>query len=139
MSSEGPAASPADSRRGGSARDAPRPSDDPQVLREEIERTRAKLGATVEALAAKADVKSQARQKLSQLTGRLRIKAGQARRRVAEAASGISKATPEPVKQAAGSAAATASRRRGPLAAAAAVVGAAVLGWLLINRRRRRR
>ena len=121
---------------------------------------------------------SQAQQKLSQLTGRLATKAGQARQqaaarsgrvqrqladktaeprrkvfamigpaigpakdqvrqRAAGAATSISKATPEPVKQAAGKAAATARRRRGPLAAAGAV-GAAVLGWLLINRWRRR-
>jgi hypothetical protein len=119
MSSEGPAGSPTDARQDGSAGDAPRPSDDPQSLREGIERTREQLGATVEALAAKADVKAQAQQKVSQLTERLTTKAGQARQQVA------------------GKAAATARRRRGPLAAAGAV-GAAVLGWLLINRWRRR-
>lgn len=137
MSSEGPTTSPADSRQDGSASDAPRPSDDPRVLREEIERTREQLGATVEALAAKADVKAQAQQKVSQLTGRLTAKADQARQRAAVAATSISKVTPEPVKQAAANAAATARRRRGPLAAAGAI-GAAVLGWLLINRWRRR-
>jgi len=174
MSSEGPVTSPADSRQDGSASDAPRPSDDPQVLREEIERTREQLGATVEALAAKADVKAQAQQKVSELTGRLTTKAEQARQqaaarsgqvqrqladktakprlklfaligpakdqvrqRAAAAATSISQATPEPVKQAAGNTAAIARRRRGPLAAAGAV-GAAVLGWLLINRWRRR-
>jgi hypothetical protein len=163
MSSEGQAASPADARQDGSASDAPRPSDDPRALREEIERTREQLGATVEALAAKADVKAQAQQKVSQLTERLTTKAAQAQRqladktakprrkvfaligpakdqvsqRAAEAATSVSKVTPEPVKQAAGKAAGTARRRRGPLAAAGAV-GAAVLGWLLINRWRRR-
>jgi hypothetical protein len=83
MSSEGPTTSPADSRQDGSASDASRPSDDPQVLREEIERTREQLGATVEALAAKADVKAQAQQKVSQLTGRLTTKADQARQQAA--------------------------------------------------------
>ncbi len=139
MSSEGPVASPADSRQDGSASDATRPSDDPQALREEIERTREQLGATVEALAAKADVKSQAKQKASQLTGRLTSQAGQLRQRATEAATSISKATPEPVKQAASNAAATARRYRVPLTAGAVgTAGAAVLGWLLINRRRRR-
>jgi len=136
MSSEGPATSPADSRQDSSASDTPRPSDDPRVLREEIERTREQLGATVEALAAKADVKSQAKQKASQLTGRLTSQAGQLRQRATEAATNISKITPKPVKQAAGNAAATARRYRIPLTVGTA--GAAVLGWLLINRKRRR-
>lgn len=192
MSSEGSATSPAkhakhakpaehvgsDNGQDDPAGDAPWPSDDPRVLREEIERTREQLGATVEALAAKADLKSQAGQKLGQLTGRLTAKADQARHRAAArsglvqrqladktakprrkvpamighaigpakdqvrqrsaaAATSISKATPEPVKRAAGNAAAIARRRRGALAASGAA-GAAMLGWLLISRRRRR-
>ena len=42
-------------------------SGSPEELREDIERTRQELGETVEALAAKADVKGQARQKASQI------------------------------------------------------------------------
>lgn len=38
--------------------------DDPGVLRDQIEDTRQELGETVEALAAKVDVKAQAREKL---------------------------------------------------------------------------
>jgi septal ring factor EnvC (AmiA/AmiB activator) len=137
MSNEGSATS-AGAREDGTASDAPRPSDDPQVLREEIERTREQLGETIEALAAKADVKAQAQQKLSQLTARLKTAAGQAKQRAAATSASISKATPEPVQRAASTAAVTARRHRGPLAAAAGAAGAAVLALLLILRRRRR-
>lgn len=80
MSIEESAPSPAGTRHDGTSGDAPKAPDDPQALREEIERTREQLGATVEALAAKADVKAQAQQKLSQLTGRLKTAATQAKR-----------------------------------------------------------
>jgi hypothetical protein len=59
------------------------PPDDPQQLAEEIERTREQLGDTVEQLAARADVKARAQDKASQLTGRLKGKAGQARQQAA--------------------------------------------------------
>ena len=62
------------------------PPDDPQQLAEEIERTRERLGDTVEQLAAKADVKARAQDRASQLTGRLKGKAGQARQQTAAAA-----------------------------------------------------
>ena len=62
------------------------PPDDPQQLVEEIERTRERLGDTVEQLAAKADVKARAQDRASQLTGRLKGKAGQARQQAAAAA-----------------------------------------------------
>jgi post-segregation antitoxin (ccd killing protein) len=59
------------------------PPDDPQQLAEEIKRTREQLGETVEALVAKADVKARAQDKASQLTGRLKGKAGQAKQQAA--------------------------------------------------------
>jgi hypothetical protein len=62
------------------------PPDDPQQLAEEIKRTREQLGETVEQLAAKADVKARAQDKASQLTGRLKDKAGQARQQAAATA-----------------------------------------------------
>jgi hypothetical protein len=62
------------------------PPDDPQQLAEEIERTREQLGETVEQLAGKADVKTRAQDKASQLTGRLKGKAGQARQQAAATA-----------------------------------------------------
>jgi len=111
------------------------PPDDPQQLAEEIKRTREQLGETVEQLAAKADVKARAQDKASQLTGRLKGKAGQARQQAAVAAARISKVTPEPVREATAKAAATARKRRVTLTAA---VGAGVLAWMVIARWRRR-
>lgn len=52
--------------------DAPRPPDDPQGLQQEIERTREHLGATVEALMAKVDVKARAQDEAGRLIGRLK-------------------------------------------------------------------
>jgi len=83
--------------------------EDQAGLEQEIERTREQLGQTVEALAAKADVKAQARAKAAQVTGRLRRVAGQA--------------------------ADTGRERRVQLVMAA---GAVVLAWLLIARWRQR-
>ena len=139
---------------------APGPPDDPQGLQQEIERTRERLGETVEALVAKVDVKARAQDEASRLIGRLKARviearqqatarAYQARHQVADktegpreqvagAAAGISKITPEPVKQVAGNAAATARARRTPLLAAIGAVGAGLVGWLLFQRWRRR-
>jgi hypothetical protein len=52
---------------------------DTEQLRREIERTRAELGATVEALSHKADVKAQARAKAEQAKVQAREKAELAR------------------------------------------------------------
>jgi hypothetical protein len=64
--------------------------DDAQALREEIERTREHLGATVEQLAAKADVKGRAQAKAAELAGQVtrqaRDAAGQARKQAADGA-----------------------------------------------------
>jgi Protein of unknown function (DUF3618) len=57
--------------------------DDPQQLRQEIERTREQLGETVEQLAAKADVKSRAQTRAAEVSRRLKAKASQARQRAA--------------------------------------------------------
>jgi hypothetical protein len=56
----------------GHAVDAGSPAVDPDVLREQIEQTRAELGETVEALAAKTDVKAQAKAKLAEGKEQLR-------------------------------------------------------------------
>jgi hypothetical protein len=58
------------------------PPDDPQALAREIERTREELGETVEALAAKADVKARARGKAAELSGRLQGRARQVKEQV---------------------------------------------------------
>lgn len=53
--------------------------DDPDQLRQDIERTREQLGETVEALVAKADVKAQAKEKVGQLTDRVKGTTAQAK------------------------------------------------------------
>jgi Protein of unknown function (DUF3618) len=58
-------------------------SEDPQQLAAEIERTRERLGETVDALAAKADVKARAQQRADRLTGQLKSKANEAKRQIA--------------------------------------------------------
>jgi hypothetical protein len=50
---------------------------EPQALRAEIAQTRADLGETVSALAAKADVKARAQQLRGDLTGRVKDTAGE--------------------------------------------------------------
>lgn len=136
---------------------APAPPDDPQELQQEINRTREQLGQTVEALAAKTDVKARAQDKAAQLTGRLKGQAAQARQQAAEraarmqrqlagktaiprrqaaaAAGKISAVTPGPVRRAVTKAAAAARQHRVPLAAA---TGAALAVCLVIARRGRR-
>jgi hypothetical protein len=111
------------------------PPDNPEELKQEIERTREQLGETVEALAAKADVQAQARAKASQLTGHLKSKAAQAKQQAAGAAERLSKVTPDPVQRVAAKAAGTGRERRVQLVVAA---GAVVLAWLLIARWRQR-
>lgn len=79
-------AAPAASQAASSAREpnAPVPVDERELQRE-IERTREQLGDTVEQLAAKADVRGQAKAKAAQLTGRLRSAVGQASGKAAAA------------------------------------------------------
>src|SRR5579859_1644455 len=60
--------------------------DDEQELREDIEQTRGRLGETVERLAAKADVKSQARAKAAEVAGRAKNAAATSRTKAAEVA-----------------------------------------------------
>jgi hypothetical protein len=87
-----------------------------EELRAEIERTRARLGGTVEALAAKADVTSRAREKAVFLKDRVRS------------------STPEPLRQKAVRATALARRNRTPVLAAG--VGALVASAFAVRRAR---
>lgn len=89
--------------------------DGQQELEKEIEQTRERLGETVEALAAKADVKAQVQEKLGQLTARLKGKANQAKQQATQAGQQIRK---RPV----------------PAAATVGVLGALVLFVVLIRR-----
>jgi type VI protein secretion system component VasF len=61
-----------------------------EALRREIERTRAELGATVEALSHKADVKTQAREKVEHAKQNVQSQARQ--RPVGQVAAGIAAA-----------------------------------------------
>ena len=60
--------------------------DDQQELEKEIEQTREQLGQTVEALAAKVDVKARAQEKLGQLTAQASQAGQQIRKRPVPAA-----------------------------------------------------
>jgi Protein of unknown function (DUF3618) len=82
---------------------------DPEQLRREIERTRAELGATVEALSQKTDVKAQARAKAEQAKTQAREKAELAKSQAQEK----------------------------PVVPIAAGIGVAVAALLLIVRKRR--
>jgi Na+/alanine symporter len=68
------------------------PPDDAQQLTEEIERTRARLGATAEQLAAKADMAGKGRAQFADLAGRGRSVGAKAGRQAA--------AVPESLRQA---------------------------------------
>jgi len=59
---------------------------DVEKLRAEIRQTRAELGETVQALAAKADVKARAKAEVEQTKQRIRVQAAEATEKVREAA-----------------------------------------------------
>ncbi len=126
------------------------PPESLETLTGEIERTREELGETVEALVAKADVTARAREKASQLAGRVSSKAGnaskvtaskakEAARQVKEQAAArmgaAGTALPEPVRSAAKQAASRAQQRQVLLAIAAG--GALLAGWLVVRQRGR--
>jgi hypothetical protein len=112
-----------------------------EALAEEIEHTRQQVGETVEALAAKADVKARAQRRAAEVTGHLRGKAraakdkvaGRAGDRAAAAGRGVREATRAP-QRSAGQAVATAREHGGQVAVAVAAV---VLAWLAARRLRR--
>jgi LPXTG-motif cell wall-anchored protein len=146
-----------------SGRGADAPSqDDPNALVEDIDRTRAELGDTVEALVAKVDVKTRAQQRAAEVStqakeklqtmkqelagraGQLTGKAEQTRQAAAANGKTVLGAgtaalgnAPEPVQRGAQQVARTVGRHRVPFAAAAGAVLVAVAGWLAVRRRRR--
>lgn len=106
-------------------------ADGQQELEKEIEQTREQLGETVEALAAKVDVKARAQEKLGQLTARLKGKATEANRqlRLQDRAN--------QAKQQAVQAGQQIRKRPVPAAATAGAIGALVLFFTVIRRRTR--
>ncbi|MER7124056.1 DUF3618 domain-containing protein [Streptomyces goshikiensis] len=127
-------------------------------LREQVERTRDELGQTVEGLAAKTDIKSQAAEKATLVSDQIREKARQAAQlvrnkipdpvlqRTAQAATQVRESsakageyatckTPDPLLEKAEQAATVARAHRTPLLA----VGVAAVVLLLVRRSRGRR
>jgi hypothetical protein len=119
--------------RPGEARSGAGAPDDPEELREQIEQTRAELGDTVEALAAKADVKARAKGKVTEVAGRARQTATERTHAVQRTAAELKGKLGE--KAAGAPVPAQVRDKRAPLAALAA--GLVLIG-LLIRRRRRR-
>ncbi|BCY10073.1 DUF3618 domain-containing protein [Actinoplanes sp. L3-i22] len=115
---------------------------EPEQLRDEIQQTRADLGDTVEALAAKTDVTGRAKHALAEKTDQARDRLSTAAGSAAETA----KAAAETAKAAAGSAKAQiaeartnpAVRRKLPPVALAAGAATAVAVLAVIARRRRK-
>ncbi|WP_329109211.1 DUF3618 domain-containing protein [Micromonospora sp. NBC_01699] len=108
---------------------------DHEALRDEIRQTRAELAETVQALAAKADVKARIKGSAAQVTGRLRDQAahvtGQARTQAGERA--------EEVRSSVSEANRAVQRQPVPWAAGALAVAAlaAAVAYLVLRRGRR--
>ncbi|MDF9810851.1 DUF3618 domain-containing protein [Streptomyces sp. SPB162] len=92
----------------------------PQELREQMEHTRDELGLTVEALAAKADVRTRVLERAAQAAAQVRDAASRAGRFAANR-------TPDAVSEKADQAALSVRANRTPLIAAAAVLGVYLL------------
>ncbi|MFJ4713816.1 DUF3618 domain-containing protein [Streptomyces sp. NPDC088785] len=116
---------------------------DPDELREQVERTRAELGDTVEALAAKADVKARAKDRAVQVKEQATVKAdalrtqttatvGALRTRV----SGLAQQAQDRLSGPDGAPGSRAVRDRRAVAVVAASTGALVL-WLTLRRRKK--
>ncbi|MER6468796.1 DUF3618 domain-containing protein [Streptomyces collinus] len=127
----------------------------PEELREQIEHTRHELGDTVQALAAKTDVKARAQEKAAEIKDQAAAKAGalkeqaalkaeQVKVKAAEAASRVQEKLPDPVKdravQAAGQARATTAQglqtARGNRQLLVAAAAAGTLVWLICRKKR---
>ena len=103
--------------------DAPK---DPEQIREEIEATRQELGDTVEALAAKADVKARMREKIGATKESAAEKIGATKESAAEKLGKARESSPDNVSSAAAQATTTAKQNPIPLAAA----GVFIVGFL---------
>ena len=104
----------------GDAQTTPGP-ESPEAIRADIEETRAELGDTVEALAAKTDVKGRAEDRVEGIKQDARAKAEQVKEKVTSV-------TPETARESGGQVVAKARANPLPLAGAAVVVLAFVIG-----------
>lgn len=106
-------------------------------LRAEIKQTRAELGETVQALAAKADVKARAMEQVEQTRQRVRVAAAAAGERVRAVAGQVKESAP--LDRAAGPLPGGGVVRTSPVPVALLVAGVvALVGVVLIVRGRRR-
>ncbi len=112
---------------------AAEPPADAEQIREEIERTRDQLGETVEALVAKADVKAQAKERVGQVSDRLKGRTAQVKDTAAQAKEQAAARVGQARSQLAGktadaktAAAQTGGPARNQIQARAAAVGGAV-------------
>lgn len=130
------------------------PAIDAERLRQEIEQTRENLGATVEQLVAKADVKSRAQAKAAELAEQAKSAVAQAREQAAaragsargalaaktadarRKAAGARHAAPGPVRQTAARGAVMARQYWAPLSAAAAAGLLAATAFIIWQRGR---
>jgi ABC-type transporter Mla subunit MlaD len=106
------------------------PPNDEQAVVDDIARTREQLGETVEALAAKADMKARAQEKVAEVSGRLKDKAQDVRDQVTshadQARSGLADTTADARQKIAGASAPVASGVRDQVSSRAAQAGTAV-------------
>ncbi|MYT74868.1 MULTISPECIES: DUF3618 domain-containing protein [unclassified Streptomyces] len=105
---------------------------EPDELRDKVERTRAELGETVEALAAKADVKARAKDRAAHVKEQASEAADTARTKVSD----VAHQAQDKLSGPAGSEAARSARDPRAIALLAASAGALVL-WLARRRRRK--
>lgn len=106
--------------------------DDVAKVRQDIERTRDDLGDTIEALAAKADIRGRAQE-------RMHATASLAREKAAGVADRVRSATPEPIRGAAGKVTEQARRRPRAAAAGAGTLAAGAVIMRIITRMTRNR
>jgi hypothetical protein len=100
--------------------------DDPEQLRQDIDRTREQLGETVEALVAKTDVKARAKERAVQLSGRLKGTTAQVKEQAAARAGQARSQLAGKTADAKNAAVQTSGPAREQLQARATAVGSAV-------------
>jgi ElaB/YqjD/DUF883 family membrane-anchored ribosome-binding protein len=103
----------------------------PEEIEAEIDQTRAELGDTVEALAGKADVKQQAKDKITSIKDAAQHQAQHKKDELGSRARG---AAPASAGAGAQQIASTVQRKPLPFAAAGAFAGGVLVGWILRRR-----
>jgi ElaB/YqjD/DUF883 family membrane-anchored ribosome-binding protein len=116
------------------------PNRTPDEIRNDIEQTREELGDTVEALAAKTDVKAQAHAKIDEARQQAKAKLDEVKQRVDDVRGSGGDGTPPAVRDGAAkvgrSASQAAARNPVPAAAIGGFVGGLVVGRLSCRRSR---